>query len=113
MNNSPYFKTHDPAGFEELAPNKGCIVSNRISIEDKTIRYMTRDYPQNPADSGWAFFSGINEDEAYTGNPDNFQVFSLNTLANIDKSIIPLLDASIGSAFEKLPGQEEWKSVEN
>lgn len=111
MNNSPYFKNYDPANFKDLAPNKGCIVSGRISKENYPIRYIVRDEPQNQADSGWAFFSGINEDEEYTSNPDNFQVFSLNTIANVDQSILPLLDSPLGTAFEKLPGEDQWKKV--
>src|SRR5690606_31826647 len=79
----------------------GCIATDRITVDGHPINFMYRSNPVNPQDSGWCFFSGINEDEEYLNNPANSTVFDVNTIANYDESIIPLLDAPHGSVFER------------
>ena len=86
-----------------------CIASNKITIDGLQIGYMYRENPSNESDSGWRFFAG-NEDEAYTSNADNFDIFDLNTICNYDRTIIPYLASEIGSSFEKING--EFKRVE-
>ncbi|MBW8686977.1 immunity protein Imm33 domain-containing protein [Chitinophaga rhizophila] len=51
-------------------------------------------------DSGCVFFSGT-ETQDYLDNPDNMMLYDVNTIANYDSSIIPFLNAEIGSEFEK------------
>ncbi len=85
-----------------------CIASDKITIEGLQIEYMYRERPTNEIDSGWRFFAG-NEDENYTNNPDNFNIFDLNTICNYDKTIIPYLESEIGSSFEKING--EFKKI--
>jgi hypothetical protein len=88
-----------------------CIATNRITIEGNSVRFMYRAKPLNENDSGWCFFSGVNEDEEYVNNPANSKVFAVNTIANYDQSIIPYLNAAIGSVFEKEPNSEDWQAV--
>lgn len=87
----------------------GCIASDKITIDGLQIGYMYRENPSNEFDSGWRFFAG-SEDETYTNNPDNFDIFDLNTICNYDKTIIPYLKFEIGSSFEKIKG--EFKKVQ-
>lgn len=103
MTKSSYFKNHNPANYANLAPGLGCIVSNRVSVDGEPIRYMAKE--EASGDSGWVFYAG-DEDETYTSDSKNFQVFSLNTIANIDPSILPFLKAPAGAAFEKLAAYE-------
>ena len=60
---------------------------------------MVREQPEEEL-GGWSFMSGtesqINDDEAA-----NFGIYSVNTIANYDRDIIPLLDAPPGSSFER------------
>ncbi len=49
-------------------------------------------------DSGWAFLAGDESDE-YMANPGKHAIYDVNTIANYDPEIIPLLDAPVGSAF--------------
>lgn len=86
----------------------GCIASDKITIDGLQIGYMYRENPSNESDSGWRFFAG-NEDETYTNNPDNFDIFDLNTICNYDKTIIPYLKSEIGSSFEKI--DNEFKKI--
>ena len=90
---------------EDIKPLKtgmgGCIATDRITIDGYPVNFMYRAEPNNPADSGWCFFSGINEDDTYLNDSANMAVYDVNTIANYDQTIIPLLDAPIGSVFER------------
>ena len=93
------------AGHEitSLAPGRGsCIATDRITVEGEKVGYMYREDPdpENAADSGWRFFSGT-EDDAYANDPDNLQIYDVNTIANYDPEIIPFLDAEVPSAFAR------------
>jgi hypothetical protein len=61
---------------------------------------MYRESPDNESDSGWRFMAGDESDE-YMDDADNHAVYSLNTIANYDADIIPLLQASVGTAFAR------------
>lgn len=87
---------------KRLIDMKGsCIVSNKITVEGEKIGYMYREKPSNEVDTGWRFFSG-NEDDDYTNNPDNFNVFDINTICNYDDTIIPYLNSEINISYEKV-----------
>jgi hypothetical protein len=63
---------------------------------------MYRTSPNNSHDSGWAFLAG-DEDDAYMDDPSKHAIYDVNTIANYDPEIIPLLDAPVGSAFIRGP----------
>lgn len=64
------------------------------------VGYMYRESPGLQHDSGWRFFSG-KETQEYCDDAANFAMYDVNTVANYDRSIVPLLGAPIGSAFER------------
>ena len=78
----------------------GCLATDMITVENRGVGYMYREQPDFDEDSGWRFFSG-HESQEFTDNPDNISIYDVNTVANYDSDIIPLLDASIGAAFER------------
>lgn len=78
-----------------------CIASDKITVDGKKVGYMYRENPINEVDTGWRFFAG-DEDEQYTSNPDNFEIYELNTICNYDQSIIPYLEKPIGTKLEKV-----------
>ena len=83
---------------------QGCFATNRITVDGEKIGYMYREEPDMDSDfpdSGWRFFAG-DENEEYTDNPDNINVFSLNTICNYDSAIITYLNAPYGSCFERV-----------
>lgn len=86
-----------------------CIATDKITVEGSKIGYMYRETPSNEYDTGWRLFSG-DEDEEYTNNPDNFEVYDLNTICNYDEDIIPYLIKPIGTKLER--NGEEFKEVE-
>ena len=84
----------DPMGY--------CIASDRITVDGGKVGYMYREEGDEPADSGWRFFEG-SEDKEYADDASHFEIYDVNTIANYDMDIIPLLDSPIGSAFERTP----------
>ncbi len=61
---------------------------------------MYREEPDTEFDSGWRFLSGL-ETDAYVDDLANVGLHDVNTIANYDPDVIPLLDAPAGSAFER------------
>ncbi|MDH6194725.1 hypothetical protein M2272_001354 [Mycobacterium frederiksbergense] len=77
---------------EGLAPDYGCFASDRIMVDGAPVGYMYRD------GEGWTFLAG-DEDQDYVDDPANLGLYSLNVVANYDRSIIDYLNAPPGSAF--------------
>ena len=81
-------------------PNgEGCMASDKITKEGFKVGYMYREQPsEGKPDSGWRFMAG-NEDEEYMENPDNFNIFAINTICNYDSDIIPYLQSEIETSY--------------
>ena len=81
----------------------GCFASDRITVDGLPVGYMYREIPDGESpfgeyDSGWRFFAG-DEDDEYANNPENLDIYSLNTICNYSPDIIPLLHAPYGTAY--------------
>lgn len=76
----------------DLARNEACIASDRITVEGQPVGFMFRDY------SGWTFLAG-DESQSYVDDAANLGMYSLNTIANYDRAILPHLDARHGTAW--------------
>lgn len=102
-----YFPTLDKDNLKQLIKSeKGCFVSDRISIDGAKPCYVYREEPfKNFPDSGWRFFAG-DESKEYSANVENSNIFPLNVVANFDESIIPLLDAEVNTAFIRKHGED-------
>ena len=87
-----------------------CIATDMITVDGYPVRWMFREEPTHPSSSGWVFTAGLESDE-YMRDPSNLEIYDVNTIANYDPSIIPFLDASIGSAFEKPMDQDTFVEV--
>lgn len=98
-------------GFRPLAPGRGgCMASDRITVDGLSVRFMYRQQPHNPQDSGWVFLSGTENDD-YMNDARYHDIYDVNTIANYDPSIAPFLDAPVGSVFEKVPGAADFVLV--
>jgi hypothetical protein len=82
----------------------GCFATDMITIHGRKVGFMYRRKPERDQDSGWRFMSGFESDE-YMNDPSNHSIFNVNTIANYDPEIIPLLDSPAGSAFERKEGE--------
>jgi hypothetical protein len=84
-----------------LAPGRGgCYATDHITVDGHRVGYMYREQAEGDFDSGWRFFSGLEDDE-YANDPENLAIYDVNTIANYDADVIPLLDAPSGSAFAR------------
>lgn len=77
-----------------------CIASDMITCEGRKVGFMYRQKPDNGIDSGWRFMAG-DESQDYMDDPENHGLHDVNTIANYDPDIVPLLNAPIGSAYER------------
>ncbi len=87
--------------FRPLAPDRGgCYATDHITVEGRRVGYLYRELPEAAWDSGWRFFSGLESDD-YANDAANIAIYDVNTIANYDPEVIPLLDAPPGSAFAR------------
>lgn len=85
----------------------GFVLATKMLVDGRgKVRYMYRESASNPQDSGWRFFCG-DEDDDYVNNPDNIGIYDINTILEIDKTILPYLSSVEGIAFER---EDENKS---
>lgn len=86
------------------------ICSNKITVEGMKVGFMYREEAYDDEDSGWRFLSGT-EDQDYANNPDNSKIFGVNAIANHDEAIIPYLKSATGSEFERVEGENKFRSL--
>jgi hypothetical protein len=95
-----------------LATGRGaCFATDMITCNGKLVGFMYRAAPDGPEDSGWRFMAGL-EDQDYMNDPANHDVYDVNTIANYDPSIVPLLDEPEGSVFERTPGTKNFRPLQ-
>ena len=92
------------------------IVSREISAGDAAAGFVYREAPAFEQDSGWRFFSGA-EDDAYTDNPDHFQILPLNEVLEGNPEIVPLMSETQGAwewddAQQAFTAAEDWQPQE-
>jgi len=94
-----------PGGqIRQLAPGRGgCLATDIITVQGKRVGYMYRQAPTKPWDSGWVFMAGT-ESQQFMDDPSNHGIYDVNTIANYDPEIIPLLDSPPPCAFERAGG---------
>lgn len=98
---------------KSIIPNKGgCMATDKITVMGELIGYMYREAPDFNNDSGWRFLSGT-ESQEYADISNNWAIYDLNTIANYDNAIIPYLDSTINSEFERINGTDEFKQIDN
>jgi hypothetical protein len=84
-----------------------CTASDRITVDGAPVGFMYRETPDNAVDSGWRFFCG-DESQEYADDPEHFAIYDVNTIANYDPTVIPLLDSPVMSAFERNVASGGW-----
>lgn len=81
----------------------GCIATDMITVHGRKVGYMYRVEPIRREDSGWCFMAG-DEPQEYMDDSSNHGIYDVNTIANYDPEIIPLLRSPVGSAFVRFGG---------
>lgn len=83
-----------------------CLVNNQILYDGEMINYIYReealeiDDEGDFVDTGWRIMTG-KETEEYADNPDNFSFVTMGAVLSIDDSFIDILEAAIGSSYER------------
>jgi hypothetical protein len=93
-----------------IKPLGACFASDKITVEGEIVNYMYREEPEFDSDSGWRFLAGT-ESQSYADDPENWAIYSINTIANYDKAIIPYLELPIGTELERVLGTEEFRRI--
>jgi len=99
----------DPEAIE-LPMTEYAVVSRLVATDRQKVRWMYREEPTEPADSGWRFFSG-DEAENFAGNPENFEFHPLDFVTEIDPSIAAHLERAAPVAFERESADGEFTEV--
>ena len=105
------------ADVRELVKEAGdCVASDAVTLHGRKVGFMVREASEAPktatarGDSGWRFFAG-DESNTYIANVENFNIFPVNAIANLDPDIIPLLKSPAGSAFRRENGTGPFKKA--
>jgi hypothetical protein len=78
-----------------------CIASDRITVDGAPVGYCYREAPDDAHDSGWRFMAG---DEGEDYDASQFGIYDVNTIANYDPAIVPLLGNAAPVAFVRGAG---------
>ena len=88
------------ADYPEFIPAAGaCIASANVLSGAGRVRWMVRNPPQAPEDSGWRFFSEFDSEE-YINDPANVQVVDYNSVCAIEPAVIAVYPLPVGSDIE-------------
>lgn len=96
-----------------LLMNQGALVSRRIVEEGWKVGLMYRREPNNPADSGWTFFAG-NEDEHYNSDVKNIVLMPLGKVCqDLDRDVYKYITAPVGAEFIRISETEFEVDMKN
>ena len=73
-----------------------CIVTKSILNGETKFRWLFREEPLNNVDTGWMAF-GDSDNDDYVNDPKNLTVVDLNTLINIEPTILNVYEMPIGT----------------
>ena len=76
------------------------------------ILFAFRVHPNNEADSGWVFWSGL-EDQAFIDDSSNTIVCPLFSFIDMDPTLLDVLRSPVFTAWERVRVGDEWKEVKD
>jgi hypothetical protein len=88
-----------------------CFVTRRILYDGSTVGYLYREEPDQQDDSGWRIMAG-DESQEYMDDSKNISWVSLGAVLREDDSIVHLLDAPIGAAYERNPDTNQFDMID-
>jgi hypothetical protein len=106
-----YFKL-SPDQITQLVPATmgGSLATDKIMVDGLPIGRMQREQPINEKDNGWIFTAG-DEDEFYLNDINNWGTYSVNSIANLDRAVIPYLRLPIGTKLIRVQGTDDFTQV--
>jgi len=103
-------ETPEDSGAIDLPMTEYAVVSRLVATDRQKVRWMYREEPTEPADSGWRFFSG-DEAENFGEDPENFEFHPLDFVTEIDPSVAAHLEREAPVAFERESAEGEFTEV--
>jgi hypothetical protein len=103
-------ETPDESEAIDLPMTEYAVVSRLVATDRQKVRWMYREEPTEPADSGWRFFSG-DEAENFAENPENFEFHPLDFVTEIDPAVAAHLEREAPVAFERESAEGEFTEV--
>lgn len=88
-----------------------CFVTRRVLYDGQPVGYLYREEPEEENDSGWRITAG-DEPREYMEDSENVAWVSLGAVLREDESILKLLDAPTGVAYERNAETDEFEQVE-
>lgn len=93
-----------PHKFRAIVPDlRGGVATDRVMTEGAQVERMARVEPEFKFDSGWRLQACDDSVPCMLG-ASNAEVYALNTIANIDATIVPFLGEPIGSLLVRDSG---------
>lgn len=85
------------------------IVSRKIVERTGNIKWLTREAPIAPQDTGWRILSDRDTDE-YLADPANMTVVDFNDICDIEPACIGIYDLPVGSDIQLVvePDGRRW-----
>jgi hypothetical protein len=93
-------------GFEQLK-RSAAIICKQVSYPERPILHATRDFPVEPADSGWQFVCGVENHDDFGGG----QTWTLEEVTALDPTLRAILDAEPKISFERRTVDTPWRRV--
>lgn len=87
-----------------------CFATHRVMHDGCRVGYLYREQSKGDEDSGWRIMAG-DEPQEYMNDSKNVAFVSLGAVLREDDSIIELLNAPVGSAFQRNAESGEFESV--
>ena len=73
-----------------------CIITKSLMNGETKLRWLFREEPINNIDTGWMAF-GDKDNDDYVNNPKNLAIVDLNTLVNIEPTVLNVYEMPIGT----------------
>jgi len=87
-----------------------CFVTRRVLYDGHPVGYLYREEPDEEGDSGWRIMAG-DETTDYMKEPKNMAWVSLGAVLREDDSIVDLLDAAVGTAYERNVKTDRFEEI--
>lgn len=94
-------EAHKPMIEQRKIYPKTAIVSRKVREEGRKIGYGMRAEPTNDKDSGWFFGVGDESDE-YINNPDNLELWSVNSVVMLDSALSEFITSPYGTLIVRV-----------
>lgn len=89
-----------------------CIVSSHVLDGSGRLKWMVREKPADPADTGWRFFADI-DDEAFVNDPANLEVRNFNDVADIEPAVIAIYELPTGADLQLVVADGRRSIIDN